>query len=101
MWECQHCGLLNYHTQLSCIACFRKKAVSPPNAAECDTQNGQLYQTLRNEWMIGSKCIVFSRKFEQWINANIEKIENKKCEEILTVKNGNYISIVLERFSNN
>eukprot|EP01084_Bolivina_argentea_P014856 27782_1 len=57
----------------------------------------------RNEWKIGSKCIVFSYTLDAWIYTNIEKIENKKCEEILTVKNYGYYdeTISFSRFSAN
>eukprot|EP01084_Bolivina_argentea_P277439 473648_1 len=68
------------------------------------SQHGKLYKQLRNEWKIGSKCIVFSKTFKQWINTNIIKIENKKGEQILTVKNyGDEYdeNISFERFSNN
>eukprot|EP01084_Bolivina_argentea_P305252 527316_1 len=64
-------------------------------------EDGQLYQQLRNELNTGSKCVVFSKTFKKWICTNIEKIENKQGEEILTVKNGNYDTISVERFSNN
>eukprot|EP01084_Bolivina_argentea_P300759 518690_1 len=74
--------------------------------------HGKLYQELRNEWKIGSKCIVFSWSFKQWIYTSISKIENKKCEQILTVKDhedededndddARLETISLERFSNN
>eukprot|EP01084_Bolivina_argentea_P109804 196196_1 len=49
--------------------------------------SGALYEKLRNEWKIGSKCIVFSKRFKKWINTNIEEIEIINGEQILTVKN--------------
>eukprot|EP01084_Bolivina_argentea_P056638 103604_1 len=51
--------------------------------------NATLYEQLRNEWKIGSKCIVFSSDFQHWIYTNIIEIKNEKREQILTVKNGN------------
>ncbi len=72
------------------------------NESKWTSQHGKLYKQLRNEWKIGSKCIVFSKTFKQWINTNIIKIENKNGEQILTVKNGgHYETISFERFSNN
>eukprot|EP01084_Bolivina_argentea_P305769 528255_1 len=73
------------------------------NAFKSISQHGKLSQQLRNEWNIGSKCIVFSDTFKKWINTNIIKIENEKGEQILTVKNGDddEYPISLERFSNN
>eukprot|EP01084_Bolivina_argentea_P297157 511879_1 len=65
------------------------------------SQHETLYEQLRNEWKIGSKCIVFSDTFKQWINTNIIKIENKKCEQILTVNSYDDETISFERFSNN
>eukprot|EP01084_Bolivina_argentea_P262256 443437_1 len=43
--------------------------------------NGSYYQHLRNEWRVGSTCIVFSRTFKKWIYTNISKIENKQEKE--------------------
>eukprot|EP01084_Bolivina_argentea_P076264 138193_1 len=68
------------------------------------SNQGELEHKLRNEWIIGSKCMVFSTTFEfKWIYTTIEKIENKNDEEILTVKNyGNkYENISFNRWSNN
>eukprot|EP01084_Bolivina_argentea_P222914 377270_1 len=71
------------------------------NTFECVPSNGQLYKQLRNEWIIGSKCIVLSGSLEpQWIYTNIIKIENKNGEEILTT-NGDSWESVWERNSNN
>eukprot|EP01084_Bolivina_argentea_P031148 57663_1 len=66
---------------------------------------GELEKVLRNKWVIGSKCMMFSRRFKQWIYTTIEKIENKDYQEILTIKNhgpgwGNE-TISFNRFSNN
>eukprot|EP01084_Bolivina_argentea_P049441 90932_1 len=81
---------------------------APPQGST--DSNHTLYQQLRNEWNTGSKCMVFSSVFKQWIYTNILEIKNEKGEQILTVKNGIYDSdqsdvedetISLERFSNN
>eukprot|EP01084_Bolivina_argentea_P014513 27124_1 len=66
------------------------------------SQQIQLYQQLRNQWKIGSKCIVFSKTFKKWIRATITKIENEQNEEILAVTEGDRMGrISFERFSNN
>eukprot|EP01084_Bolivina_argentea_P306134 528948_1 len=49
--------------------------------AEWISQEGKLYKQLRNEWKIGSKCIMFSEAFKQWIYTKIKKIENKQGGE--------------------
>eukprot|EP01084_Bolivina_argentea_P315502 546608_1 len=56
------------------------------------------YEQLRNEWKVGSKCMVFSTDFKQWIYTNINGIQNKKGQQILTVKSDH---ISFPRFSNN
>eukprot|EP01084_Bolivina_argentea_P167694 290985_1 len=80
------------------------------------SQPGELYQKLRNEWKIGSKCIVFSELCYRWVYANISKIENgeirredikfyKQGEEVLTLQYGDDPSSddimiqLVERFS--
>eukprot|EP01084_Bolivina_argentea_P076271 138209_1 len=68
------------------------------------TQNGQLYEQLRREWAIQSKCVVFSWVFKIWIHTYVIKIKNKNGDEILTVKHGNwddYQGVRLERYSGN
>eukprot|EP01084_Bolivina_argentea_P312224 540529_1 len=68
------------------------------------SQHDTLYKQLLNQWKIGSKCIVFSKTFKQWINTNITRIyiENKKGKQTFTVKDGNWGIISFERrFSNN
>eukprot|EP01084_Bolivina_argentea_P036620 67717_1 len=66
------------------------------------SKQGEFEHKLRNEWIIGSKCMVFSYTFEKWIYTTIENIKNKNDEEILTVKNGNYKhNISINRWSNN
>eukprot|EP01084_Bolivina_argentea_P114855 204396_1 len=84
-WECKHCNLLNYPNNTQCIACFNSKQHKGINNETF--QYGIFEHKLRNEWTIGSKCMVFSRTFEKWIHTNIEIIENKQNEQILTVKN--------------
>eukprot|EP01084_Bolivina_argentea_P162740 283167_1 len=67
------------------------------------SKQGELEQQLRNKWVIGSKCMIFSRTFKQWIYTTIEKIENKDHQEILTVKNygDKHETISFNRYSNN
>eukprot|EP01084_Bolivina_argentea_P162741 283168_1 len=69
------------------------------------SEQGELEQELRNKWVIGSKCMIFSRTFKQWIYTTIEKIENKDHQEILTVKNYGdedfETAVSFNRYSNN
>eukprot|EP01084_Bolivina_argentea_P311500 539207_1 len=71
---------------------------APPQ--ESKDSNETSYEQLRNEWTIGSKCIVFSSVFEQWIETNME-IKHEKGKHILAVNNEHDKHISLERFSNN
>eukprot|EP01084_Bolivina_argentea_P281943 482508_1 len=67
------------------------------------SQHPNVCQQLRNEWKVGSKCIVFSEEYKQWITTNIKLIKNKQGEEILTVKNyaNKWEDASFSKFSNN
>eukprot|EP01084_Bolivina_argentea_P305768 528254_1 len=72
------------------------------NAFKSISQHDTLYKQLRNEWNIGSKCIVFLWSFKKWIYTNIERIGNKNGEQIFTVNSYDHLkTISFERFSNN
>eukprot|EP01084_Bolivina_argentea_P211926 360366_1 len=74
------------------------------NTSKWILQDGKLYEELRNEWKIGSKCIMFSETFKQWIYTNIHKLSYEKDEQIVIVKDGDHEddeTISFESFSNN
>eukprot|EP01084_Bolivina_argentea_P046892 86369_1 len=94
-WNCKRCHIFNRVKSQSCGLCIsvisdnKKSTRSVPSnndsiaeQKDCNefkwiSQHGTLYKQLRNEWKIGSKCIMFSGAFKQWIYTNIEEIENK------------------------
>eukprot|EP01084_Bolivina_argentea_P076269 138206_1 len=81
----------------SCSVCSNTNDKTKHDMAKQETKNKfekathlQLYEQLRREWAIQSKCVVFSFVFNIWIHTYVIKIENKNGDEILTVKRGNW-----------